>query len=61
MKIRVTHPDNFYNGREGEVLRTTIIGLVEVNWVRVATSGGGTVEFALLPEYCEPIVDGDTA
>jgi hypothetical protein len=51
MKIRVNYVGNFYNGREGEVLRSTWVGDTEVFWVAVSTTAGGTVEFALREEH----------
>lgn len=55
MKIRINSKDNFYNGRVAEVLRTTTIGDVEVNWVRMKTGGGGSIETAMRKENCEEI------
>jgi hypothetical protein len=47
MKIRISTSDNFYNGREAEILRTSTIAGVVVHWIRIITSGGGTIETAL--------------
>ena len=55
MKIRIKSKDNFYNDREAEVLRTTIVCDVEVNWVRIMTSGGGSIETAIRKENCEEV------
>ena len=55
MKIRINSKDNFYNGREAEVLRTTTMCDVEVNWVRMKTTGGGSIETAIRKENCEEV------
>lgn len=53
MKIRINCKDNFYNGREAEILRSSVVAGIKVNWISMKTVNGGTIETALRDEFCE--------
>ena len=55
MKIRISSSDNFYNGREAEILRTSTISDIIVHWIRIVTPNGGTIETALRDDCAVPI------
>ena len=54
MKIRINHPDNFYNGKEGEILDSREMAGVTVHWVKIK-SGTASIEFALRDEFVEKL------